>query len=163
PSRLADEREMRALVAAMGESGRGVYMVTKGAQTSLAFLESLAADSGRPVMVAALFHNGTNPKAAFGDLDAIAQANARARVLIGQVSCCPLTMDFTMQSPYPVEGLASWKPALGLRGDALKAALSRRDFREGVRAELTTKSNFRLFNGEWDKVQVVEAAGHTGY
>src|SRR5262245_22707024 len=163
PSRLADERETRALVAAMGESGRGVYMVTKGAQTSLSFLESLAADSGRPVMVAALLHNGTNPRAVFDDLDAIAAANARGRVLIGQVSCCPLTMDFTLQSPYPVEGLASWKPALGLKGAALKAVLSRRDFRDGVRAELARKSHFRLFNGEWDKVQVVEAAKHASY
>ena len=158
PSRLADERETRALVAAMGESGRGVYMLTKGAHTPLAFLESLAAESGRPVMVAALLHNGTDPQAVFDDLDAIAQANARGRAMIGQVSCCPLTMDFTMRSPYPVEGLASWKPALGLRGAALKAVLSRREFRDGVRAELATKSGFRLFNGEWDKVQVVETA-----
>jgi N-acyl-D-aspartate/D-glutamate deacylase len=163
PSRLADERETRALVAAMGSSGRGVYMLTKGAHTSLPFLESLAAESGRPVMVAALLHNGTNPRAVFDDLDAIAQANARGRALIGQVSCCPLTMDFAMQSPYPVEGLASWKPALGLRGGELKAMLASRDFRDGVRAELATKSGFRLFNSEWDKVQVVEAAGHARY
>jgi N-acyl-D-aspartate/D-glutamate deacylase len=114
-------------------------------------------------MVAALLHNGTNPRAVFDDLDAIAQANARGRALIGQVSCCPLTMDFTMQSPYPVEGLASWKPALGLRGGELKAMLASRDFRDGVRAELATKSGFRLFNGEWDRVQVVEAAGHARY
>ncbi len=163
PSRLADERETRALVAAMGESGRGLYMLTKGAHTPLEFLESLAAESGRPVMVAALLHNGTNPQAVFRDLDAIAAANARGRVLIGQVSCCPLTMDFTMQSPYPVEGLASWKPALGLHGAALKAVLARRDFRDGVRAELAQASHFRLFNGEWDKVQVVEAAKHESY
>ncbi|HET7766972.1 MAG TPA: amidohydrolase family protein [Burkholderiales bacterium] len=163
PSRLADERETRALVAAMGASGHGVYMLTKGAHTSLAFLESLAAESGRPVMVAALLHNGTNPRAVFDDLDGIAGANARGRALIGQVSCCPLTMDFTMQSPYPVEGLASWKPALGLRGGELKAMLASRDFRDGVRAELATRSGFRLFNGEWDTVQVVEAAGHARY
>src|SRR5262245_50874029 len=163
PSRLADERETRALVAAMGESGRGVYMLTKGAHTSLAFLESLAADSGRPVMVAAFFHNGTNPRAVFGELDAIAAANARGRAMIAQVSCCPLTMDFSMQSPYPVEGLASWKPALGLRGRELKAVLASRAFRDGVRAELTTSSTFRLFNGEWDKVQVVECSRRPDY
>ncbi|HKA45156.1 MAG TPA: amidohydrolase family protein [Burkholderiales bacterium] len=163
PSRLADERETRALVKAMSETGRGVYMLTKGAQTSLAFLESLAADSGRPVMVAALLHNGTNPRAVFDDLEAIAAANARGHVLIGQVSCCPLTMDFTMQSPYPVEGLASWKSALGLRGGELKTELAKHDFRDGVRAELATRSHFRLFNGEWDKVQVVEAVRHARY
>ncbi|MEO6270964.1 MAG: amidohydrolase family protein, partial [Lautropia sp.] len=121
PSRLADDREMRALVCAMGEGGQGVYMLTKGGHTPIPFLESLAADSGRPVMVAALLHNSTNPRAVFDDLDAITAANTRGHPLIGQVSCCPLTMDFTLQSPYPVEGLQSWKPALVLQGEALLA------------------------------------------
>ena len=110
PSRLADEREMHALVMAMGEAGGGVFMLTKGGQTAVAFLESLAADSGRPVMVAALLHNSTSPQSVFKDLDAISAANARGHGLIGQVSCCSLTMDFTLQSAYPVEGLQSWRP-----------------------------------------------------
>ncbi len=158
PSRLADEREMQALVMAMGEGGGGVFMLTKGGQTPVAFLESLAADSARPVMVAALLHNSTNPQAVFKDLDAISAANGRGHKLIGQVSCCPLTMDFTLQSAYPVEGLQSWQPALGQQGDALMAVLASRDFRDGVRAELAAPASFRLFNGEWDKVQVVETA-----
>lgn len=158
PSRLADDAEFTALVRAMGEHGRGVFMLTKGGHTPLPFLESLAAASGRPVMIAALLHNGTNPDAVFRDLDAIAAANARGRRLIGQVSCCPLTMDFTLASPYPVEGLQSWKPALGLAGDALKAVLAHSGFRAAVRAELAQPATFRLFNGEWDKVQVVEVA-----
>ena len=165
PSRLADDREMRALVMAMGECGHGVYMLTKGGHTPVPFLESLAAESGRPVMIAALLHNSTNPKAVFNDLDAITAANSRGHSLIGQVSCCPLTMDFTMQSPYPVEGLKSWSPALGLHGDALVTMLGSPAFREGVRAELATTATFRLFNGEWGKVQVVEttAPAHARY
>jgi N-acyl-D-amino-acid deacylase len=158
PSRLADERELQALVMAMGDSGRGVFMLTKGGQTALPFLESLAADSGRPVMVAALLHNSTNPEAVFKDLEAISAANGRGHALIGQVSCCPLTMDFTLQSAYPVEGLQSWQPALGLQGQALMAVLARTDFRDAVRAELASPTHFRLFNSEWDKVQVVEVA-----
>ena len=158
PSRLASDEEMAALVGAMGEGGRGVYMLTKGGHTSMSFLESLAALGGRPVMVAALLHNATNPRAVFDDLDAIAAANARGRRMLGQVSCCPLTMDFTLASPYPVEGLASWKPALGRSGAALEAVLADPAFRVGVRAELATATTFRLFNGEWDKVHVVETA-----
>ena len=158
PSRLADDAEMAALVSAMAEVGRGVFMLTKGGHTKMAFLESLAAATGRPVMVAALLHNATNPCAVFDDLDAIAAANARGHRLLGQVSCCPLTMDFTLASPYPVEGLASWKPALGLSGDALKAKLSDSEFRDAVRAELAAPTTFRLFNNEWDKVHVVETA-----
>jgi N-acyl-D-aspartate/D-glutamate deacylase len=132
--------------------------VTKGAQMPVALLEEMAAVSGRPVMIAALLHNGTNPDAVFADLDAISAANERGRRLIGQVSCCPLTMEFTMASPYPVEGLASWKPALGTSGERLRAVLSDAAFREGVRQELARPSAFRLFNSEWDKVHVVEVA-----
>ena len=158
PSRLASDEEHLALVEAMGESGRGVYMVTKGAQMPVALLEQMAARSRRPVMIAALLHNGTNPDAVFADLDAISAANQRGHRLIGQVSCCPLTMDYTMASPYPVEGLTSWKPALGKQGKALCAVLANLAFRNGVRQELAQPSAFRLFNGEWDKVHVVEVA-----
>ena len=158
PSRLASDGEMMALIKAMGERGKGVYMVTKGGHMSVPFLEDMAKQSGRPVMIAALLHNSTNPEAVFKDLDLIANANTRGHRLIGQVSCCPLSMDFTLASPYPVEGLQSWKPALGLQGDALKTILKDKAFRQSVRAEIAAPTTFRLFNGEWDKVHVVECA-----
>ena len=158
PSRLADEHELTALVTAMGEGGRGVFMLTKGGDTPIPFLESLCAASGRPVMIAALLHNRTNPQTVFNDLEAIAAANSRGRPLLGQVSCCPLTMDFTLASPYPVEGLKSWQPALPLRGVELKLMLADPAFRQNVRNEISASSTFRLFNGEWDKVQVIEVA-----
>ena len=158
PSRLATDAELAALVNAMGRDGRGVFMLTKGGHTSMPFLESIAEASGRPVMVAALLHNSVAPRAVFDDLDAIAAANARGRRMLGQVSCCPLTMDFTLASPYPVEGLASWKPALGKSGRALHDVLGDAAFRAGVRAELASPTTFRLFNGEWQQVHVVETA-----
>ncbi len=158
PSRLASDEEHLALIEAMAAGGRGVYMVTKGAQMPVSLLETMSARSGRPVMIAALLHNSTNPGAVFADLDAISAANERGRRLLGQVSCCPLTMEYTLASPYPVEGLASWQPALGLRGDALKALLRDPAFRRNVRDELARPSTFRLFNGEWQKVHVVQVA-----
>ena len=158
PSRLADEAELRALVGALGETGRGVFMLTKGGQTRIAFLESLAAESGRPVVIAALLHNSTNPGSVFRDLDEIEAANGRGRRLVGAVSCCPLSMDFTLRSPYTFEGLASWRPALGLAEHEYLRKLRDPAFRDGVRAELAKPAHFRLFNGEWDKVVVVESA-----
>jgi N-acyl-D-amino-acid deacylase len=158
PSRLADEAEMAALVGAMAQGGRGVYMLTKSGETRLAFLESLAANTGRTVMVAALLHNSSNGGAVFDDLAAISAANSRGNRLLGQVSCCPLTMDFTLASAYPVEGLVAWRPALGRSGAELAAVLARRDFRDALRAELASPATFRLFNGEWQKVHVVEVA-----
>ena len=156
PSRLASDEEMMQLTLAMSSQGRGVYMVTKGGQMPVSFLESLAAACNRPVMVAALLHNSTNPDGVFNDLKAISEANERGQNLKGQVSCCPLSMDFTFASAYPVEGLRNWKPALGLQHDALKTCLASAEFRAKLKEELLQTASFRLFNNEWDKVHVVE-------
>ena len=155
PSRLADEQELRTLVGCLKEAGRGVFMLTKGGQTKVEFLEELAADTGRPVVVAALLHNNTNPRSVFDDLNRISAANGRGRRLYGAVSCCPLTMDFTLHSPYTFEGLAAWKPVLSLSGESYKSALKEKTFRAAVRAEINGPPvATRLFNGEWDKVYV---------
>jgi N-acyl-D-amino-acid deacylase len=158
PSRLASDEEHLALIKAMGSGGKGVYMVTKGGHTPVPFLEQMSSGSGRPVMIAALLHNKTNPQGVFNDLAAIRDANTRGRQLLGQVSCCPLSMDFTLLSPYPVEGLQSWKPALGKSSDALKAVLRDASFRQAVKDELQAPATFRLFNGEWDQLHITEAA-----
>ena len=156
PSRLADDAELFALTGALGEVGRGVFMLTKGGQTRIEFLEEIAARSGRPVVVAALLHSSTNPEAVFRDLDLIGAARGRGRKLVGAISCCPLTMDFTLAAPYPFEGLAAWKPALGEKGAAFKRVIADRAFRDAIRAELARPATFRLFNGEWDRVLVVK-------
>ncbi len=157
PSRLADEHEMRTLVGCLREARRGVFMLTKGAQTKVEFLEELAADCGRPVVVAALLHNSTSPRSVFDELEKITAANRRGRRMLGAISCCPLTMDFTLHSPYTFEGLAAWKPAMALSGAPYRKLLADRSFRDSVRAEIARPGPFRLFNGEWDKVYVEHA------
>jgi N-acyl-D-aspartate/D-glutamate deacylase len=157
PSRLADEHEMRTLVGCLKEAGRGVFMLTKGGHTKVEFLEELAADSGRPVVVAALLHQSTSPRSVFEDLEKIAAANRRGRRMLGAVSCCPLTMDFTLHSPYTFEGLAAWKPAMSLTGEPYRKLLADTSFRQSVRAEIARPAAFRLFNGDWDKVYVEHA------
>lgn len=165
PSRLADDEELRTLVASLKEAGHGLFMLTKGGHTKIEFLEELAEASGRPVVIAALLHNKTNPQAVFADLEKIGAANERGHTLAGAISCCPLTMDFTLHSPYPVEGMNAWKPALGLKGEAFKAKLREKAFRDGIRAEIAAPAVFRLFNGEWTEVHVVEVADpkHAAY
>ena len=158
PSRLANDQELMALVKAMGESGKGIFMLTKGGQTSIEFLEKLAMESKRPVFVAAILHNSTNPQVAFNDLENIRLANERGNKMLAEVSCCPLSMDFTMESPYPFEGLQSWKRALGQSPNRIKELLGSTEFRQAIKDELNQTTNFRLFNGEWSKVSVVEAA-----
>ena len=87
------------------------------------------------------------------------EANERGRRLVGAVSCCPLAMDFTLHSPYVFEGLEAWRPALGLKGKiSARAKLGNRQFRDAVRNELARPAHFRLFNGEWQQVHVIQSA-----
>jgi N-acyl-D-aspartate/D-glutamate deacylase len=67
-------------------------------------------------------------------------------------------MDFTLHSPYTFEGLEAWQPALPLKGAAYEAKLKDKGFRDALRAELQRPAHFRLFNGQWDQVEVVESA-----
>ncbi len=76
PSRLADDDELLALVSAMAKSGRGIFMLTKGNRTDVPYLEELASKTGRPIMIAALLHNSTNPTGTLDELDRIAEARA---------------------------------------------------------------------------------------
>ncbi|HJS30628.1 MAG TPA: amidohydrolase family protein, partial [Alphaproteobacteria bacterium] len=158
PSRLADDRELRALVTAMGESRRGAFMLTKGAKTTIPYLETLAADSRRPVVIAAMFHSNTSPDSVFEGLAQINAARARGNMLYAQISCCPLTMDFTLASPYLFEGLETWKPAMEAHGAALAAVYRDDGFRRRVREELQAARGQRVFNSEWDKLHVVATA-----
>src|SRR6478736_309561 len=149
PSRLADDRELRALVRAMGESGRGLYMLTKGSMTSIPYLEEIAAESNRPVLIAALFHSNTNPTAAFTTLDQINAARSRGHQLVAQTSCCPLSMDFSFRSPYLFESMQSWKPAMAAHGEAeLRSVYSDPVWRAAVKKELTERRGRMVFNGE---------------
>ncbi|NCF26237.1 MAG: amidohydrolase family protein [Gammaproteobacteria bacterium] len=156
PSRLANDEELRALVGVLGEAERGIFMLTKGGGTSIPFLESLAAETSRPVMIAALLHNSTNPDGVFQELDQIRDARERGHKLYGQVSCCPLTMEFTLAAPYPLEGIAAWSPALTAAPGDLPGILADTGFRDSVEGDLSEPAPVRLFNGEWHKLRVLE-------
>jgi len=160
PSRLAEEAELRALNRALGESGRGHFMLTKGAHTTIGFLESLAAESSRPMFIAALLEDNLNPGRALAELEEIGQAQARGRRLYGMVGCSPMTMDFTLASAYPFEILAAWTPAIALYRDksGLHQLYRDRAFRDAVRGELERGVREREFTPQWDKLDLVKAA-----
>lgn len=158
PSRLADEKEMRALVCAMGERGRGVYMLTKGSKTTPEFLESLAADSGRPVVVAALLHNSANPTAVFDYVNALKAGRTRGHMMVPQVSCTPLTMDFTLKNPYPLESVGAWLPAMQAAERDLPGVYRDPQFRAAVKDDLERFRGRRLFNSQWERVVVCAPA-----
>ncbi|HET7341703.1 MAG TPA: amidohydrolase family protein, partial [Methylomirabilota bacterium] len=137
PSRLADEAEMRALTGALGRAGRGVFMLTKGMTSTIPWLESIAAESGRPVMIAAMFVDPGDPTRVFRELGEIEAARGRGRELWAQVGCFPLGMEFTLRHPYPLEAFLAWRPAI-LAGDdeaAYRRVLADASFRKQLKEE----------------------------
>ena len=158
PSRLADETEMLALTGALGEAGRGVFMLTKGMTSTIPWLEKISAANGRPVMVAAMFVDPGDPTRVFRELGEIGQARARGRELWAQVGCFPLGMEFTLRHPYPLEAFLSWRPAIVADTEArYRAALADPSFRAGLKKEIGQPGVPNRFSDKnWDHLTIME-------
>jgi len=158
PSRLADEREMMALTSALGEAGRGVFMLTKGMTSTVPWLESIAAANGRPVMIAAMFVDPGDPTRVFRELGEIEAARSRGRELWAQVGCFPLGMEFTLRHPYPLEAFLAWRPAIVAESEArYRAVLADPSFRAGLKQEIRQPGVPNRFSEKnWDHLTIAE-------
>jgi N-acyl-D-aspartate/D-glutamate deacylase len=160
PSRLGDEAEMLALTGALGEAGRGVFMITKGMTSSVPWLEKIAAANGRPVMIAAMFVDPGDPTRVFRELDEIGAARARGRELWAQVGCFPLGMEFTLRHPYPLEAFLAWRPAIEATTEAdFRRVLADPSFRAKLKAEAAIPGvPNRFSNKTWAHLAIMTVA-----
>jgi len=157
PSRLADDKEMHSIIMAMSSFGRGIFMLTRGSSTSIDKIQNWMKDSNRPAVVAALLHNPLSDNSTFKILDDISKATDKGIEMWGQVSCRPLSMEFTMKSPYLFEGIYSWRPAMECKSlELYEKVLADNNFRETLLNEIENDAQVRLFNGDWDKIIVRE-------
>ncbi|HKZ06886.1 MAG TPA: amidohydrolase family protein [Methylomirabilota bacterium] len=158
PSRLADEAEMLALTGALGEAGRGVFMLTKGMTSTVAWLEKISASNGRPVMIAAMFVDPGDPTRVFRELREIGEARARGRELWAQVGCFPLGMEFTLRHPYPLEAFLAWRPAIEADTEArYRAALADPSFRAALKKEIAQPGVPNRFSDKnWDHLMIID-------
>jgi N-acyl-D-amino-acid deacylase len=158
PSRLADDREMLHAGHGDGRVGARPVHADQGQRTTtIPFLEEVAADSGRPVLIAAMFHSNRRRRSGVRRPRPDG-CGARARpCALAQVSPCPLTMDFTLRSPYLFESVRRG----GLRWQAMAPKSGGRSMRDpAFRARCATtdepSAGASLFNSEWHLVHVVE-------
>jgi len=157
PSRLADERELFALTGALGEAGRGVFMLTKGMTSTIPWLETVAERSGRPVMIAAMFVDPGDPTRVFRELSEIEAARARGRELWAQVGCFALGMEFTLRHPYPLEAFLAWRPAIEAKDESeYRQILADVSFRKSLKAEAATAGvPNRFSNKTWPHLTIM--------
>jgi len=154
PSRLADEREFRTLIGTLGEVGRGVFMITGGPGTSGEFLEEMAATTRRPVIWAAALHSTADPERCYGLLRRCTEATDRGHPMYAQVSCQPLTMEFTLCNAYPFGSYDLWKELRGGNRDLVRRKVSDPEFRKALRTAFGEQQRGKLFYGDWQRVWI---------
>ncbi len=153
PSRLASDDEFRALARVVARHGHGVTMATCGERSPIAFLEELAALSGRPVIYCPLLDYPTRPGHAPGISAACADARSRGRAVYAQASCQPLNMNFTLLNAYMLQTISPWPT----HGDEARhrALFSDPAFRAAFKLSLATPvEGGRIFNGTWHLMEV---------
>ena len=158
PSRLASNNEISRLIQSMAHQGRGLFMLTKSNNTSIKDIENIMGNIKRPAMIAAILYNPTKKDWAISILNDIEKSSKKGYEFWGQVSCRPLTMEFTMNEPYMLEGLSSWKEYMTER-DKYKKNNILKDigFRNKVKEEIYDTTKNKLFVGDWEKIKLLKA------
>src|SRR3954469_1794731 len=166
PSTIATDEELRVLVGVLGEKQRGIFVMATGPRATPEFMESLAADTGRPMFIVTVLsmYNQAQPSRAMEMYERCAKALARGREVYIHATCQPLSFDSTLREPY----LLYSHDAL----DRVKAAAPEergrmyRDpaFRARLRQNFASPAQGILFYGDWSQVErdgvpVTELAG----
>ena len=156
PSRFASKEEISRLIKAMAIDGRGIFMLTKSNDTEIKDIIKLLGNVNRPAMVAALLDNPMKKSWAYNILEDITKSQNKGYEIWGQVSCRPLTMEFTMNEPYMLEGLAAWKDYMIQNTvEDKKNVLKKQEFRKAVLDEILDTTKNKLFVGNWEKIKLI--------
>lgn len=160
PSTIAEESELRSLLDVLKEEGAGVFQIAAGARATVDVLESLSAESGRPVFMsgAATLYNEADPTKASDTLNACAAATERGHPVYGQVSCQPLSMDFTGADPYPFYTYKVFNAARNVSDEVRAGLYADAAFRQAFREGLANPEPGAAFAGNWKRI-IVSAAG----
>src|ERR1700724_1114542 len=155
PSTISDISEFDALVGAMGGPGRGVVEISSG-PIMPDTMEEIAARHGRSIFMstAIALYNEQYPERALGVFDACTAAQARGNELYIQITCQPLSFDFTPASAYPFYSHPAFDPIKAYDREQLKTVFRDESFRDRFRADLLTPRPGTVFQGNWDRIIV---------
>jgi N-acyl-D-aspartate/D-glutamate deacylase len=155
PSTISDLSEFDALVGAMGGPGCGVVEISSGPITPAA-MEEIAQRHGRRIFMstALALYNEQAPERALGMFDSCAAAQARGNELYIQITCQPLSFDFTLASAYPFYSHPAFDPIKAYSREQLKRVFRDESFRDRFRADLRNPRPGTVFQGNWDRIIV---------
>jgi N-acyl-D-amino-acid deacylase len=119
-------------------------------------MEEIAARHGRRIFMstALALYNEQYPHRAIEMFDACAAAQARGNGVHIQITCQPLSFDFTLKSAYPFYSHPAFDPIKALTPEALKGVFRDTGFRDRFRQDLRQPKPGTVFQGNWDRVIV---------
>src|SRR5271166_4569807 len=155
PSTISKIAEFDALVGSMGGPGRGVVEISSGPIAPDA-MEEIAARHGRRIFMstAIALYNEQYPERALGVFDACRAAQARGNELYIQITCQPLSFDFTLASAYPFYSHPAFDPIKAYDREQLKGVFRDASFRARFRADLSIPRPGTVFQGNWERIIV---------
>ena len=159
PSTISELGEFDALVGAMGPPGRGVVEISSG-QRPVAEMAEIAGRYGRRIFMstALALYNEQYPRRAIEMFEACAAAQARGNQVHIQLTCQPLSFDFTLESAYPFYSHEAFEPIKAYSPEQLKAVFRDPGFRERFRQNLREPRPGTVFQGNWQRVVVAVPA-----
>jgi N-acyl-D-aspartate/D-glutamate deacylase len=169
PSRLAGAEEVNRLCQVLAEEGRGVLMPAIGPGLGITRLGELARRLGVPITFAAIMVGQGGPGGHQRLLERVEQLQAEGLEIVPQVACEPLTMEFSLDDPYPIAASMPgatatptletlFQPVFSAPGGAPRLAVYRDDsFRQSFRAATSTPAWVEKL---WPHVYVADVPGH---
>ena len=155
PSRLADDREIHALVRVLGKKNIGTFQITRSNVATIESFGKIADLCGRPVQFSAIMTSPGFPGKTRDEMRAIDALRAEGKEVWAHVTPFPELMQFTLKNPFPMEALNAWKSVMESANlQEMKNIYRDVAFRQSVKLELETPVPFR-FNGQWEVVEVV--------
>lgn len=158
PSTIAGEQELRTLMQPLRDKGRGVFVMATGARATTEFMESLAADTGRPAFMVTVLamHNDAAPDAAIGYYQRCAAAHARGHEVYIHANCHPLSFDFSLREPYLLYSHSAFDRVKAAQPQERAAIYADPAFRKQFREDLANPRAGILFYGDWSKIELNE-------
>ena len=153
PSRFAEPDEVEALFLAAGSTGKGVVLATAGEQCTYADMYEYQPRIGRPFTypLFALANDRHRPQ-----LELHQEAIARGVQVWPQVTPRPLTMQFTMDSPFSLNVSPLFGALIDAGSTARLAAYADPEWRARATADLAEQP----MAPRWETCEISESAAH---
>jgi len=156
PSRLAGRAELAALLAPLGELGRGVAELTPGERIHHTDVYDLQPAVGQPFTWTALLTMQGSPFASN-----MAKLNAERRAegadVWPQVTCRPLTFQMTLTEPFTFNTVPAFRALMDRPLEERLAAYRDPTWRHTAQEQLATG---RVFRPRWQNVVIAESRDH---